>query len=162
MTGLQDKAGPALGGEEGVGVAALLPAGLVGVLIEGGSPWFGTQEQTAWSLHPASSAGHSQATEGEGEVNVVPGEGAGLLPVQGPDLLGHCHRGHHTFPWTDVTLGSNQHNRSRTRSPYLEKTQIRFDPWITNPPLLPNPSAQADLRQHSRGAQRSSPGRPTA
>ena len=129
VSGFQDKAGPALGGKQGVGVAALLPGhvGLVGVLVEGGSPRFDPQEQTAWPLHPALPPRHSETTEGEGEVDVVPGEGAGLLPVQGPDLLRHRHRCHHSLAWTEVTLGSNQHNGGRARPSHLEEQGHQLD-----------------------------------
>ena len=115
--GLQDKAGPALGGEQGVSVA--LSVGLVRVLIERGSP--GLEEQAGRSLHPPPPpVGHRQATEGEGQVDVVAGEGGGLLPVQRPDLLGHRHRGHHPLPWTQVALRPDKHYRGGTGSSHLK------------------------------------------
>ena len=115
--GLQDKAGPALGGEQGVSVA--LSVGLVRVLIERGSP--GLEEQAGRSLHPPPPpVGHCQATEGEGQVDVVAGEGGGLLPVQRPDLLGHRHRCHHPLPWTQVALRPDKHYRGGTGSSHLK------------------------------------------
>ena len=116
--GLQDKAGPALGGEEGVSVA--LSVGLVRVLVDRGSP--GLEEQAGRSLDPPPPpVGHRQATEGEGQVDVVVGEGGGLLPVQRPDLLGHRHRSHHPLPRTQVALRPDKHYRGGTGSSHLKR-----------------------------------------
>ena len=71
----------------------------------------------------------------------MPGQGAGFLPVQGANLLGHGHRCHHSLPRTKVTLRSNQHYRGRARPPHLEDQGNRHF-WIQHQPHLCSPSSE--------------------